>query len=106
MLTLDMILSESRMKSSGEAYILHAVSCSPFVAKLFTKDSGLLNDLLVNHHQEYHLSDMQDFLSHQNIDDETTLKQALRRLRQHVMARIIVRDLNGLADLIKLIFKN
>ena len=99
MLTLDMILSESRMKSSGEAYILHAVSCSPFVAKLFTKDSGLLNDLLVNHHQEYHLSDMQDFLSHQNIDDETTLKQALRRLRQHVMARIIVRDLNGLADL-------
>lgn len=99
MITLDMILSENRMKSSDEAYVQHAIACSPFVAKLFTKDGGLLTDLLVNLHQEYQLSDMQNFLSDQNIFDETTLKQALRRLRQHVMARIIVRDLNGLADL-------
>ncbi len=99
MITLDMILSENRMKSSDEAYVQHAVACSPFVAKLFTKDGGLLTDLLVNLHQEYQLSDMQNFLSDQNIFDETTLKQALRRLRQHVMARIIVRDLNGLANL-------
>jgi len=99
MITLDMILSENRMKSSDEAYVQHAVACSPFVAKLFTKDGGLLTDLLVNLHQEYQLSDMQNFLSHQNIFDETSLKQALRRLRQHVMARIIVRDLNGLANL-------
>lgn len=101
MITLDMILSENRMKSSDEAYVQHAVACSPFVAKLFTKDGGLLTDLLVNLHQEYQLSDMQNFLSHQNIFDDTTLKQALRRLRQHVMARIIVRDLNGLADLME-----
>ncbi|MES1986513.1 MAG: bifunctional [glutamate--ammonia ligase]-adenylyl-L-tyrosine phosphorylase/[glutamate--ammonia-ligase] adenylyltransferase, partial [Pseudomonadota bacterium] len=99
MITLDMILSENRMKSSDEAYVQHAVACSPFVAKLFTKDGGLLTDLLVNLHQEYQLSDMQNFLSHQNIFDETSLKQALRRLRQHVMVRIIVRDLNGLANL-------
>ncbi len=99
MLTLDMILSENRMKSSDEAYVQHAVSCSPFVAKLFTKDVGLLNDLLVNLHQEYQLTDMQNFLAQQNIFDEASLKHALRRLRQQVMARIIVRDLNGLADL-------
>ena len=80
MITLDMILSENRMKSSDEAYVQHAVACSPFVAKLFTKDGGLLTDLLVNLHQEYQLSDMQNFLSHQNIFDETSLKQALRRL--------------------------
>ncbi len=101
MITLDMILSESRMKPSAEAYVQHAVSCSPFVARLFTKDVGLLNDLLGNLHQTYQLSDMQNFLSLQNIVDEASLKQALRRLRQHVMARIIVRDLNGLADLME-----
>lgn len=101
MITLDMILSENRIKSSDEAYVQHAVACSPFVAKLFTRDEGLLNDLLVNLHKEYQLSDMQSFLAQQNIFDETTLKQALRRLRQQVMARIIVRDLNGLADLME-----
>ncbi|MDI1298802.1 bifunctional [glutamate--ammonia ligase]-adenylyl-L-tyrosine phosphorylase/[glutamate--ammonia-ligase] adenylyltransferase [Methylotenera sp.] len=101
MITLDMILSENRMKSSCEAYVQHAVACSPFVAKLFTKDADLLTDLLVNLHQEYQLSEMQSFLARQNIVDETSLKQALRRLRQQVMAKIIVRDLNGLADLME-----
>jgi glutamate-ammonia-ligase adenylyltransferase len=99
MLTLENLLSEHRTASCDETYIRHAVACSPFAAKLFTKDSGLLNDLLVNLHQEYQLSDMQNFLAQQNIFDEVSLKQALRRLRQHVMARIIVRDLSGLADL-------
>jgi glutamate-ammonia-ligase adenylyltransferase len=93
------LLSEHRTVSIDEAYIRHAVACSPFAANLFAKDSGLLSDLLVNLHQEYHLSDMQDFLDQQKILDEATLKKALRRLRQHVMIRIIVRDLNGLADL-------
>ena len=99
MLTLDMILSENRIKSSDEAYIQHAVSCSSFVTNLFTKDADLLNDLLLNLHQEYKLSEMQNFLTQKNIVDESTLKHALRLLRQHVMTRIIVRDLNGLADL-------
>ncbi len=99
MLTLNTILSENRMKSSDESYVQHAVSCSPFVAKLFTKDEVLLNDLLVNLGQEYQLVEMQNFLEQQKIDDESTLKRALRHLRQRVMARIIVRDSNGLADL-------
>ena len=101
MITLDMILSENRMKSSAEASVRHAVACSPFVARLFTKDGVLLNDLLVNLHQEYQLSDMQNFLTQKNIFDEASLKRALRHLRQQVMARIIVRDLNGLADLME-----
>jgi glutamate-ammonia-ligase adenylyltransferase len=99
MLTLANLLSETRAPSSDEAYLRHAVSCSPFAAKLFTKDAGLLNDLLVNLHQEYQLSDMQNFLTQQNIVDEISLKRALRLLRQQVMSRMIVRDLNGLADL-------
>lgn len=99
MLTLDNLLSENRATSSDEAYVRHAVACSPFVAKLFTKDAGLMNDLLVNLHQAYQLTDMQNFLSQQNIFDEASLKRALRLLRSQVMARIIVRDLNALADL-------
>lgn len=99
MLTLDNLLSENRATSSDEACIRHAVACSPFVAKLFTKDAGLMNDLLVNLHQAYQLTDMQNFLLNQNIFDEATLKRALRLLRSQVLARIIVRDLNGLADL-------
>ena len=103
MLTLDNILSENRATSSDEAYVRHAVACSPFVARLLTKDVQLLNDLLENLHQQYQLSDMQDFLSQQNIQenivDEATLKRALRVLRSQFLARIIVRDLNGLADL-------
>lgn len=99
MLTLDNLLSETRMPSSDEAYVRHAITCSPFVARLFTKDAGLMNDLLANLHQAYQLIDMQNFLMQQNIFDEITLKRALRLLRQRVMAHIIVRDLNGLADL-------
>lgn len=99
MLSLDNLLSENRAASSDEAYVRHAVSCSPFVKRLFTKDAGLLHDLLANLHQEYLLSDMQYFLSQQKIVDEISLKSAVRRLRQQVLVRIIVRDLNGLADL-------
>ncbi len=97
MLTLDNLLSENHATSSDEAYVSHAVSCSPFVKRLFIKDAGLLNDLLANLHKEYQLSDMQRFLSKQNIVDEISLKHAVRLLRQQVLARIIVRDLNGLA---------
>ncbi|MDP1596441.1 MAG: bifunctional [glutamate--ammonia ligase]-adenylyl-L-tyrosine phosphorylase/[glutamate--ammonia-ligase] adenylyltransferase [Methylotenera sp.] len=99
MLTLDNLLSENRPPSSDEAYVLHAIACSPFMARLLRKDAALLQNLLQNLHQPYHLGDMQRFLSQQNIVDEFSLKQALRVLRRHVMARVIIRDLNGLADL-------
>ncbi|NOT64585.1 MAG: bifunctional [glutamate--ammonia ligase]-adenylyl-L-tyrosine phosphorylase/[glutamate--ammonia-ligase] adenylyltransferase [Methylotenera sp.] len=99
MLTLENLLSETRTTSSEAAYVRYAVACSPFVARLFTKDARLLNDLLENLHSAYQLSNMQSFLSQQNIVDEVSLKRALRLLRSQVMARIIVRDLNGFADL-------
>src|SRR5690349_10755133 len=99
MLTVTMILSENRAKSRDEAYLHHAMQCSPFITRLLTKDAVLMNDLLVKMHQEYLLADMQNFLAQQKITNEESLKRALRHLRQQVMARIIVRDLNGLADL-------
>jgi [glutamine synthetase] adenylyltransferase / [glutamine synthetase]-adenylyl-L-tyrosine phosphorylase len=98
MLTLDMILSENRTASRDEAYVLHAVKCSPFIARLLSKDAQLMSDLLNNLHQPYQTGLMQSELSAQNIFDEFALKQQLRRLRQRVLARTIVRDLNDLAD--------
>ncbi len=97
MLTLDNLLSEGRISSRDEAFILHAASCSPFVSRLLIKDAVLLDDLLVNLHQVYQLSEMQNFLDAQKITDEASLKKALRQLRTQVMARMIVRDLNTLA---------
>ena len=97
MLTLNAILSENRVNVDDAAIIRHALACSPFVERLFTKDAVLLNDLLLNLHQPYQLSAMQDFLAQQNIVDEATLKRALRQLRQRVIAHNIVRDLNNLA---------
>lgn len=99
MLTLDNLLSQNRAPASDEAYVLHAVTCSPFVERLFRKDALLLQDLLQNLHQAYLLADMQNFLAAQDIVDEISLKRALRLLRSRVMARMIVRDLNGLANL-------
>ncbi|WP_036302676.1 bifunctional [glutamate--ammonia ligase]-adenylyl-L-tyrosine phosphorylase/[glutamate--ammonia-ligase] adenylyltransferase [Methylotenera sp. L2L1] len=99
MLTLDNLLSQNRAPASDEAYVLHAVTCSPFVERLFRKDALLLQDLLQNLHQAYLLSDMQNFLAAQHVVDEISLKRALRLLRSRVMARMIVRDLNGLTNL-------
>ena len=98
MLTLDNLLTASRAKSSDEDKLRHAISCSPFLTRLCTKHAGLVQDLLENHKLAYQLADMQYFLAEQTIVDEGSLKKALRALRQAVMARIIVRDLNGLAD--------
>lgn len=99
MLTLDNLLSLNRAPASDEAYVLHAVACSPFVERLFRKDALLLQDSLQNLHQAYLFSEMQNFLEKQVIIDENSLKKSLRLLRSSVMARMIVRDLNGLADL-------
>ena len=99
MLTHDNLFSDTRIPSKDEAYVLHAVSCSPFLARMLRKDALLVQDLLENLHIRYKIEDMQKFLAGQNIFDESSLKRALRLLRSSVMARLIVRDLNNLADL-------
>jgi glutamate-ammonia-ligase adenylyltransferase len=99
MRTLDNLISDSRDLSDGEASILHATSCSPFLTRMLRKDARLLEDLLENLQLAYQFADMQNFLDAQQIIDENSLKKALRRLRSSVMARLISRDLSGLADL-------
>ena len=105
MTTLNEILTEKAAPSSDGAYIQRAVACSPFVARLLHKDATLLADLLQKLHQLYRYDEMAMFLSKRVVEegsntfDEILLKRVLRQLRQSVITRIIVRDLNGLADL-------
>ena len=90
----------SYFKSTPEAAIVrHAIACSPFVSRLIAGDDALLPDLMQKHANGFSRDEMQDFLSAQSIVDEVSLKRALRKLRQRVMLRTIVRDLNGLSGL-------
>lgn len=85
--------------SQDEQYLLHAVDCSPFVARLVNADAALLQDLAAGLHQPWTTAAMQDWLAQQQVSDDASLKRVLRKLRQRVVLRLMVRDLNGLADL-------
>ncbi len=99
MLTLDNLLAAKHVNASFTTGIKRLLECSLFSARLLSEDADLLNDLLQNHPQAYAIAEMQQFLALANINDEASLKKALRQLRQRVMLRMMYRDLNGLADL-------
>jgi [glutamine synthetase] adenylyltransferase / [glutamine synthetase]-adenylyl-L-tyrosine phosphorylase len=98
-LTLDKLLLENLAPASFGAAVAHLCDCSLWARRLLTKDANLLEDLLQNHAKTYSIAEMQHFLDVAQIYDENSLKKALRQLRQHVILRIMFRDLNGLADL-------
>ncbi len=97
--SLDNLLTELDPGAEIKAAFDHAVACSPFLGRLLLKDKALLAELLQHHATAYDAARMQQFLDAQTIADEVSLKKVLRQLRQRVMARIIFRDLAGLADL-------
>ncbi|MEZ0317673.1 MAG: bifunctional [glutamate--ammonia ligase]-adenylyl-L-tyrosine phosphorylase/[glutamate--ammonia-ligase] adenylyltransferase, partial [Methylophilaceae bacterium] len=97
--TLDEILVENADLSAEEAYLLHAIKCSPFIHRLLVGDAALLGEVLNQLHEPWTEPAMREWLAGQSVADEETLKRVLRKLRQRVMLRLIVRDLNGLADL-------
>jgi len=82
-----------------ETLLLRTRDCSPFAARLLDADSSLLDALLTHVEQPWTAQEMRSFLDGVNISDDNSLKAALRRLRKHVMLRLIARDLNGLAQL-------
>lgn len=79
--------------------ISHAVSFSRYLKYLLEKSPWFLDELPQVLHQAYTRDAMQQYLQAQAITDEETLKAALRRLKQAVLARLIVRDVNDLANL-------
>src|SRR3954469_3282063 len=97
--SLDQILQENTALSDDEARVRHATLCSPYIQRLLNSDAALLEELLEQLHGRYTEADMRAWLAAQTITDEASLKAELRRLRQRVMLRVIVRDLSGLGDL-------
>src|SRR5450830_465714 len=97
--TLSEILENDSQPGSDETLLKHAVACSPFIKRVMAGDASLVEDILANMHQPLSEAEMQSRLGSFEIADETVLKKALRKLRQQTLLRLIVRDLNGLADL-------
>lgn len=97
--TLNEILEDNATLNEDEARLRHAMRCSPFIQRLLSSDAALLPNLLQNLHQPWTEQAMRGWLSQQEVVDEVALKRALRKQRQQVMLRTIVRDLSGLADL-------
>ena len=97
MLTLENLLSQTHVNTSFSAAVAHLCGCSLWAQRLLAKDANLLDDLLQNHAKIYSTVEMQQFLHAANINDENSLKKALRQLRQRVILRTMFRDLNELA---------
>lgn len=81
------------------APVQHAVNCSHFFYRTLMSDAALLPELIATMHEAFSADKMKAFIASKNTQDEASLKKALRQLRQRVMLRTILRDLNGLADL-------
>lgn len=81
-----------------QTYLERVEKCSPFLTRLLSTDAVLLEDLLENYEICYQLDEMHNYFDQQEINSEESLKKTLRQLRKRVLARIIFRDLNGLAD--------
>ncbi len=82
--------------------LLHKTqSCSRYVQRILAAQPVLLTWLETHYLTASTRADMLDFLSQfaAHLEDEATLARALRQLRQRVMLKLILRDLNGLADL-------
>ncbi len=76
-------------------------SCSRYANWVLETSPALLEWLRLNHTSRCDRDEMLALLqaSDQNLDDETQLARAVRMLRKQVMIKLILRDLNGLADL-------
>ncbi len=86
---------------SFDALLQKMLYCSRYAKRALETDRSLLNWLQENHATPYSRTEMQVLLQQSRLDpdDETELARAVRKLRKQVMVKLILRDLNGLADL-------
>jgi glutamate-ammonia-ligase adenylyltransferase len=75
--------------------------CSRYAKRALETDHRLLNWLQESYTTPCSRTEMQVLLQQSglDLDDETGLARAVRELRKQVMVKLILRDLNGLADL-------
>ena len=81
------------------ALVENTVRLSPFARRTLDADANLLPELLEGYSRSFAKEEMSAFLAALEISDEAKLKCALRKLRKNVILRLMMRDLNGLADL-------
>jgi glutamate-ammonia-ligase adenylyltransferase len=79
--------------------LAHTYFCSPYIKRLFEADQDLEQQSLEHLGHPFSRQEMESWLNNRQISDEASLNQSLRKLRQYVIANIILRDLNKLADL-------
>lgn len=82
--------------------LLQTTCCaSRYARRVLEADASLLDWLEQNYATPCDRVEIARLLhqSGQNLSDETVLARAVRRLRKQVMVKLILRDLNGLADL-------
>ncbi len=99
MLLLEEITKGRKLNALQSSYLQKVALCSPYLTRLLSQNEALLDEVLTHHDAPFSLADMQGFIATQVIANEQILQRVLRQLRQRVMARIILRDLNELADL-------
>jgi [glutamine synthetase] adenylyltransferase / [glutamine synthetase]-adenylyl-L-tyrosine phosphorylase len=95
---LAQILTEKQVPSTEAAYLQHAAECSPFFARFVTRNTDFLTDLLDNLYKTYKTEDVKSLFVSEKYFEETVFLQHIRQIRLRLMAHMIVRDLNGLAD--------
>ncbi|MEY4149353.1 MAG: Glutamate-ammonia-ligase adenylyltransferase [Pseudomonadota bacterium] len=86
----------NQLLSKDLTYTYH---CSPFIKRLFEADKALEQFSLQHISHPFSRQEMESWLDGRQISDEISLNKSLRILRQQVIANIILRDLNKLADL-------
>ena len=79
--------------------LAHTYYCSPYIKRLFEADQDLEQKSLEHLSHPFSRQEMESWLNNRQISDEVGLNQSLRKLRQYVIANIILRDLNKLGDL-------
>lgn len=80
--------------------IAKTVACSRYVSRILDAHPPVLDWLTEHYATPFSRADMLDFLAQSAaLNDEARLARAVRQLRQRVMVKLILRDLNGLADL-------
>lgn len=86
----------NRMPDAGET-IARAARYSRYLQRLLAADPHVVSTPELA--QAFTAADMRAELDRAGIEDDRSLGRALRRLRQRTLARLIARDLGGLADL-------
>jgi len=92
---------ENSLSAPFASLLKKTLHCSRYAKRAIETDPALLVWLQANHATPFGRSEMQALLQQPGLDtgDEAALAQAVRQLRKRVMVKLILRDLNGLADL-------